>query len=397
MMTNERDDIPTGDTGLDNTETSASRTSDLEGETVKAIEQETLEERNDDLVAAWEQALEGSTGASDLAFTETVETDKVLSQNEIDNLLGIASSAISPSKEGIFKILNNENLHYERLPMLEVVFDRLVRLLTTTLRNFTSENVEVSLESFVSIRFGDYLNSIPLPAMINIFKAKQWDDFGLITTDSALIYSIVDVLLGGRKGNALMRIEGRPYTTIERKLIQRLIEVILLDLEQSFHPLCEINFNFDRLETNPIFAAIARPGNASIVARIRVDMDERGGKIEFLIPYSTVEPIRDLLLQTFMGEKFGQDSIWENHLANQLWTTDFILEAILAETQIPLREVLNLHVGSQIMLNVTPQSKAQLKCSDKILFSGSIGRKGQRLAIKIDEEFLQNDTQEVHP
>lgn len=355
-------------------------------------------EGDDDLASAWDDALSSSSDSSQTQelspanFGSGGDIDKTLSQNEIDNLLGFGDSgALATQKTGIFQILNSDSIHYERLPMLEVVFDRLVRLLSTSLRNFTSENVEITLESFSSIRFGDYLNMIPLPAMINIFKARQWNDFALITTDSSLIYSIVDVLLGGRKGNALMRIEGRPYTTIERKLIERLVEVILVDLEKSFEPLCDINFDYDRLETNPIFAAIARPGNASIVARLRVDMDERGGKIEFLIPYSTVEPIRDLLLQTFMGEKFGQDSIWENHLANQLWSTDFTMDAILEDLEIPLSQALTLKEGSHIPLNVGPESKVTLKCSGRPLFSGYMGKKGQHIAIKIDNSYLQSN------
>ena len=140
--------------------------------------------------------------------------------------------------------------------MLEVVFDRLVRMMSTSLRNFTSDNVEVSLDNITSIRFGDYLNAIPLPAMLSVFKAEEWDNFGLITVDSALIYSIVDVLLGGRRGTAAMRIEGRPYTTIERNLVERMIEVVLSDLSAAFDPLSSVTFSYDRLETNPRFATI---------------------------------------------------------------------------------------------------------------------------------------------
>ena len=105
-------------------------------------------------------------------------------------------------------IINSALVSYERLPMLEVVFDRLVRLMTTSLRNFTSDNVEVSLDCITSVRFGDYLNSIPLPAMIGVVNAEEWDGNCLMTVDSALIYSIVDVLLGGRRGTAALRIEG---------------------------------------------------------------------------------------------------------------------------------------------------------------------------------------------
>ncbi len=111
-------------------------------------------------------------------------------------------------------------MSYERLPMLEIVFDRLVRLMTTSLRNFTSDNVEVSLDSITSIRFGDYLNSIPLPAILAVFHAEELDNYGLFTVDSN-----PDLLDRGRaawaarRGSSAMRIEGRPYTTIERTLV----------------------------------------------------------------------------------------------------------------------------------------------------------------------------------
>ena len=207
---------------------------------------------------------------------------------------------------------------YERLPMLEIIFDRLVRLMTTSLRNFTSDNVEVSLDRITSVRFGDYLNSIPLPAILGVFKAEEWENFGLITVNSNLIYSIIDVLLGGRRGQSAIRVEGRPYTTIEINLVKRMIEVVLADAELAFKPLSPVKFNIDRLETNPRFAAISRPANASILVRLRIDMEDRGGNIELLLPYATIEPIRDVLLQMFMGEKFGRDPTWEGHLATEI-------------------------------------------------------------------------------
>ena len=110
------------------------------------------------------------------------------------------------------------------------------------MRNFTSDNVEVSLDRITSVRFGDYLNSIPLPAILGVFKAEEWDNFGLVTVDSSLIYSIIDVLLGGRRGQTSLRIEGRPYTTIETNLVKRLIEVVLADAEQAFRPLSPVTF-----------------------------------------------------------------------------------------------------------------------------------------------------------
>jgi flagellar motor switch protein FliM len=268
--------------------------------------------------------------------------------------------------------------------MLEIVFDRLVRLMTTSLRNFTSDNVEVSLDNISSIRFGDYLNSIPLPAILAVFRAEELDNYGLLTVDSNLIYSIVDVLLGGRRGTAALRIEGRPYTTIERVLVQRMVEVILNDAKAAFEPLTPVSFNLDRLETNPRFAAIARPANAAILVKLRIDMEDRGGRVELLLPYATLEPIRKMLLQQFMGEKFGRDNIWESHLATEIWTTQMEVRAVLDEQQMPLSKVLNLEVGETMILNANAESPIQLKCGAIPLTTGRMGRKGHSIAVRVD-------------
>src|SRR5436190_143404 len=312
-------------------------------------------------------------------------TERVLSQEEIDSLLGFSLSDVSLNdNSGIRAIIDSAMVSYERLPMLEIVFDRLVRLMTTSLRNFTSDNVEVSLDNISSIRFGDYLNSIPLPAILSVFRAEELDNFGLLTVDSNLIYSIVDVLLGGRRGTAAMRIEGRPYTTIERVLVEKMVQVVLHDAKQAFEPLTPVTFTLDRLETNPRFAAIARPANAAILVKLRIDMEDRGGRIELLLPYATLEPIRKMLLQQFMGEKFGRDNIWESHLATELWTTQMDVRAVLDEQQIPLQKVLDLKVGDTLMLNAGPDSLIELRAGSIPLTRGRMGRRNTHIAVRVE-------------
>ena len=278
---------------------------------------------------------------------------RVLNQAEIDSLLGFDEGpGGGENRTGMQQIISSGLVSYERLPMLEIVFDRLVRIMSTSLRNFTSDNVEVGIDNILSLRFGDYLNSIPLPAMLAVFKAEEWDNYGLMVVDSAMIYSIVDVLLGGRRGTAAMRIEGRPYTTIERTLVERLIQVVLADLSASFDPLCPVTFRFERLEVNPRFATINRLSNAAVLARLRIDMEDRGGRLELLLPYATLEPVRELLLQQFMGEKFGRDSIWETHLAEELWNTEVELDVVLDEQIMRLSDVMDADSrAARIVLN----------------------------------------------
>lgn len=337
-----------------------------------------------------EAAAPGAEAAAPAA--EEGSTDRILNQEEIDSLLGFdVNDDQIQDKSGVRAIINSALVSYERLPMLEIVFDRLVRLMTTSLRNFTSDNVEVSLDNITSIRFGDYLNSIPLPAILAVFRAEQLDNYGLFTVDSNLIYSIVDVLLGGRRGTAAMRIEGRPYTTIERTLVQRMTEVILQDMCVAFEPLAPVTFSLDRLETNPRFAAIARPANAAILVKLRIDMEDRGGRTELLLPYATLEPIRKLLLQQFMGEKFGRDSIWESHLATELWSTKVDIHAILDQQTMPLSKMMNLQIGETVMLNASPESKIELRCGGVPLLRGRMGRVGNQVAVKVDEAVERTD------
>src|SRR6185312_1903048 len=310
--------------------------------------------------------------------------ERVLSQEEIDSLLVFSLSDVSLNDNSCIRaIIDSAMVSYERLPMLEIVFDRLVRLMTTSLRNFTSDNVEVSLDRITSVRFGDYMNSIPLPAVISVFKAEEWENFGLATVDSNLIYSIIDVLLGGRRGNSVLRIEGRPYTTIETSLVKRLVEVVLTDAEQAFRPLSPVRFTIDRLETNPRFAAISRPANAAILVRLRIDMEDRG---------ATIEPIRSVLLQMFMGEKFGRDPIWEGHLATEIAQAEIGVDAVLYESQIPLKDLMRLKVGDTLPLEVRADALVSVRCGSVTLTEGRMGRVGDRVAIRVTKPLRKPKT-----
>ncbi|MFZ4762045.1 MAG: flagellar motor switch protein FliM [Alphaproteobacteria bacterium] len=351
----------------------------------------------DRLAKEWEEMAGNGDEASAAMGFEGMEdgfegTTRILNQNEIDSLLGFdEGDRADGDNMGIMALINSAMVSYERLPMLDVVFDRLVRMMSTSLRNLTSDNVEASIDQITSVRFGDYLNSIPLPAMLGVFKAEEWDNYGILTVDSALIYSIVDVLLGGRRGTAAMRIEGRPYTTIERNLVERMVHVVLGDLSAAFDPLSPVTFKFDRLETNPRFAAITRANNAGVLVKIRVDMEDRGGRIEMLIPYATLEPVRELLLQMFMGEKFGRDSIWENHLSAELYHTNVEMRAVLGEVTTSLYDILNWRVGSKLMLPTAPDGIIEMRCGDRAMYYGRMGRKKDRLAVMVEGEVVPND------
>jgi flagellar motor switch protein FliM len=343
----------------------------------------------DTMAAEWASMLE----ESDPLTENEGGVERLLSQDEIDTMLGFAVGEDGASgRKGIRAIVDSGTVSYERLPMLEIIFERMVRHLSTSLRNFFTDNIEVSLDTIRSVRFGDYVNSIPLPAMLAVFKAEEWDNFGLVTVESSLTYAVLDTMLGGKRSGAAPRVDGRPFTTIEMNLIRRMVEVVLIDAEIAFRPLSPVTFKVDRIESNPRFATISRPANAAIRVDLRFDMEGRGGQLQILLPYATIEPIRDLLLESFMGEKLGRDPIWENHLATEIWQTNVAVEAVLHETKLPLRRVMSLQIGDTLVFDARPDSVATLRCGDFAVTEGRVGRIDDKIAIQLVNPLRRSKT-----
>lgn len=362
----------------------------------------------DDLAEEWGAALAEQTGNTDdsiaaewASMLDTADpfadgdagVDRLLNQDEIDAMLGFAIGEDgSGRRAGIRAIVDSGTVSYERLPMLEIIFERAVRHLSTSLRNFFGDNIEVSLDSIRSVRFGDYVNSIPLPAMLAVFKAEEWDNYGLVTVESSLTYTVLDTMLGGKRGGVATRVDGRPFTTIEMNLLRRMIEVVLGDCELAFRPLSPVSFKVDRIESNPRFATISRPANAAIRVDLRFDMEGRGGAVQILLPYATIEPIRELLLESFMGEKLGRDPIWENHLATEIWQSIASVKAVLHETRLPLRRVMSLQIGETLMFDVRPDSLALLRCGDFACTEARVGKVDDKIALQIVNPLRRSKT-----
>jgi flagellar motor switch protein FliM len=343
-----------------------------------------------DVAAEWATMIED--GESD-NLPELAGNDRVLNQDEIDGVLGFSMRELSASGAGgVQAIVDSGVVQYERLPMLEIVFDRMIRLLSTSLRNLFQDNVEVTLDNITSVRFGDYLNAIPLPTLLGVFRAEQWENSGLVTVDSNLAYATFDLLLGGKRGGLSSRLDGRPFTSIEMTLVRRLVEIVLGDLEMSFQPLSPVSFGIDRIETNPRFATITRPGNAAILISLRLDVDGRGGMLQILFPYATIEPIRELLTQSFMGEKLGRDHIWEGHLATEIWQADVTMEAVLHEMMLPLKQVMSLKVGETLMFEAKPSDLITVRCGDWALTQGRIGRVDGHIAVQVTRPLRRSRT-----
>jgi flagellar motor switch protein FliM len=330
----------------------------------------------DQMVKQWQNMAAGEAKPADAAAgaapagAPAGTPEKILDQKEIDSLLGAGGEAAS---RGTRALLDQSVVNYEKLPMLEVVYDKFERILSTSLRQYTADNVDVTIQGMSSVRFGDYLNQLVLPAGIMVVNAAGLDDYVLLVYESALIYAVVDVMLGGRKARPVP-IAGRQFTAIERRIVDTLSDIVLRDLNEAFAPVAPVQFKAERLEVNPRFAVISQDTNVCIIVTVKINLEGREGKMQFCLPYATLEPIREQLLQQFMGEKFGQDNIWENHLSQELYHTTMKLDAVLDELTFPLSKVLEWRVGDTIALDAIPSSPVQLTCGSLTKLVGQMGR-----------------------
>lgn len=318
----------------------------------------------------------------DPPFTEP-DTDVVFDQAGIDALFDFDQAPATTARSGLKAIIDSDAINQEQLPMLEVVCDRMVRTFSTSLRTLTSDAIEVSFDGMSSIRFGEYMNRLLLPAMIGVFKVREWENFGLVTVDSSLIYAVVDTFLGGRSAIGSMKIDGRGFTSIETSLVSRMIQLALNELAGAFEPIAEVAMQLERIETSPRFAQIAGPSNICAVASFRIDMEGRSGRFGVLLPYATVEPVRNKLTQRFMGEKLGRDLVWENHMLEEIRRTSVSIDLVLADMPMRFKDIANLKPGQTIALGADPDTPVDINCNGVSLGKALMGQRHGHLAGRV--------------
>lgn len=289
---------------------------------------------------------------------------------------------------GLRAVIESNVISQEHLPMLEVICDRMVRLFTTSLRNMTSGNVDVDFDRLVSVRFGEFLQRSDGHAVLGVFTIEELENFGLITIDRDLARDIIDTLLGYRHpGSAEEQStrEQRAFTQLEVNLVGQVMSAALENLAEAFAEVRTITINLDRIETGIHFAAITGMSNVAVVAEFTLGMGGRSGRVCVLLPYTTLEPLRDRLRQRFMGEQRNLQSAWEDHLHNEVRNMDLSINAVLGEQEMELDTVRKLAPGDVLQFNVIADSPVSLQCGEITLTQGLVGQHDGKLAVSLSK------------
>jgi flagellar motor switch protein FliM len=320
--------------------------------------------------------------------------DRALDQTDIDTLFGdTGKPAPEQPKErrGLQALVGGALVGIDRLPTLNIIVDRLAQLLTASFRVFTADNADVNIDRVRAIRLKDFLDSVDLPAMIAVIRIEQWDGHCLVALDPRLIASAVDLLLGGRR-NKPQLIEGRPCTALERTFVERLIrDVVAPDLKRAFEMVGDLDFVLERFESTPSYAAITKLSAAAIGFRADVAMENRGGHIDFLIPYATLDPVHDQLSQEYVGKKQGGDPAFRTHLQGTLPRTTMHLRAVVEQRRISAAEVLRWRLGTTLLLNRRLEEPIEILCEGLPVLFAHIAERDGRIALVVDERRLAED------
>lgn len=307
-------------------------------------------------------------------------------QKSIDDFLGLNSFGGSVGEvSGLHALVDAPSVPYERIPMLEAVFDRLVKLLRLSARKLTSDLVEVRLDRITALRFGQYLDSIELPSLIGVVKAQPWNGFGLITITSSLVSALTDVVFGGNANLNPPAVDGRGFSSIEVSMLNRFFDAVLADAQMAFSSISPVEFTLDHLETNPRFAGITQPQNIVVLATFKVELGTLQGFFDIVLPFVTLEPIREALALSYLGDGLGQDDVWQQHLVEEVSRSKVEVTAVLHEEKIPLGRILDLAIGETLLFNAAADHPIELRCGEVRLGRGRAGRIGPQIAIKITE------------
>ena len=285
-------------------------------------------------------------------------------------------------------LLDAAGLSVDRLPMLQVIFDRMSSSCAEHLRHMAASPMYYSLSGIESGRITEILEMYEANAVAGIFHAPEWDSHILIGFDRDFIYTMVEVLFGSDGSEPPIE-EARGFSNIELRMAQTLFEQVAKALQASFSLIADTKFKLERIETRMDFAIIGRRNNQAIAAKFLLQALNRGGEMFVIIPQSVLNPMRKALSHVVTGESSGRDPRWMKQIATEVKKTEVTLKAVLEERFLSLGEIADLKVGDVIELQATPRSRIKLEGNHQGLFWCHIGQSEGSYVLKVDEHIDQ--------
>jgi flagellar motor switch protein FliM len=329
-------------------------------------------------------------------------TSDLLSQDEIDALLhGVdsgevetgADELIDPSEARSYDFASQDRIVRGRLPTLEMINERFARHFRTSLFNMLRRSADITVSGVQMLKFSEFVHSLFVPTSLNITRISPLRGKSLFVLDPKLVFSIVDSFFGGN-GRFHTKIEGRDFTPTELRVVQMLLDIAFKDFKLAWQPVLDVEFEYVNSEVNPQFASIVSPSEVVVVTTFNVDLESGAGDFYVCLPYSMLEPIRDLLDAGVQSDRGERDERWAMAMREEVMGASVEISSVLGEATLPLRVLAALQVGDIIPLEVNEDVEV---CAGNLpIFRGKLGVHNSSYAVKISQWIERKNTRQLH-
>lgn len=332
---------------------------------------------------------------------------QVLSQNEVDALLdAVVGGEVSvdpkkgatPEDESVvtYDLTSQDKVIRGRMPTLDIVYERFIRAYRMTLSSQLRKLATLSIASTDTMKFGEFINTLPLPSCMSVIRFETLRGSGIAVIETKLAYALIDSFLGGTD-RPYAKLEGKDFTQIELSIIKKVIVAALEDFERAWAPVTPVKISFVRTETNPQFVGVVPPSDIVIVTTLTVELENASGTLSIVIPFATLEPIRQKLISGFQQEVVETDDYWKRMMVRHLEESELHIDVELGRTEITMRQILGLKVGDVIPLQTDSSAEIPIRVEGVERFKGLFGASRGSRAVQItqivenrNKEFLKN-------
>ncbi|MHC8386165.1 flagellar motor switch protein FliM [Pseudomonas sp. LB3P14] len=312
----------------------------------------------------------------------------LLSQDEIDALLhGVddglvqTDTAAEPGSVKSYDLTSQDRIVRGRMPTLEMINERFARYTRISMFNMLRRSADVAVGGVQVMKFGEYVHSLYVPTSLNLVKIKPLRGTALFILDAKLVFKLVDNFFGGDGRHA--KIEGREFTPTELRVVRMVLEQAFVDLKEAWQAIMEVNFEYINSEVNPAMANIVGPSEAVVVSTFHIELDGGGGDLHVTMPYSMIEPVREMLDAGFQSDLDDQDERWVNALRQDVLDVDVPIGATVARRQLRLRDILHMQPGD--IIPVEMPEEMIMRANGVPAFKVKMGSHKGNLALQVIE------------
>ena len=325
----------------------------------------------------------------------------LLSQDEIDALLhGVDSGDVETESDEVgdpyaartYDFASQDRIVRGRLPTLEMINERFARYFRTSLFGMLRRSADISVSGVQMLKFSEFVHSLFIPTSLNLVRVSPLRGKGLCVLDPKLVFSVVDNFFGGT-GRFHTKIEGREFTPTETRVIQMLLGLAFKDLKLAWEPVLDVDFSYVGSEVNPQFANIVSPSEVVVVTTFNVDLEAGSGDFYICLPYSMLEPIREILDAGVQSDRGERDERWEQSMKEEIMNAELELSSVLGEVTLSLRQLARLQVGDVVPFEI--EEIVELKAEEMPICRGTLGSSNGNYAIKVDQWLRQKKARQL--